>query len=73
MMNIGYNPTFNGKQKSIEIHFINFNKNIYDKTLTIEMILRIRNEIKFNTVDDLKKQLEQDKLSTLNYIKSLNI
>jgi FAD synthase len=35
--------------------------------------LRIRNEIKFNTVDDLKKQLEQDKLSTLNYIKSLNI
>ena len=73
MMNIGYNPTFNGKQKSIEIHFINFNKNIYDKTLTIEMILRIRNEIKFNIVDDLKKQLEQDKLSTLNYIKSLNI
>ena len=73
MINIGYNPTFNGKQKSIEIHFINFNKNIYDKTLTIEMILRIRNEIKFNTVDDLKKQLEQDKLSTLNYIKSLNI
>jgi len=73
MMNIGYNPTFNGKQKSIEIHFMNFNKNIYDKTLTIEMILRIRNEIKFNSVDDLKKQLEQDKLSTLNYIKSLNI
>jgi len=73
MMNIGYNPTFNGKQKSIEIHFINFNKNIYNKNLTIEMILRIRNEIKFNTVVDLKKQLEQDKLSTLNYIKSLNI
>ena len=73
MMNIGYNPTFNGKQKSIEIHFINFNKNIYDKTLTIEMILRIRNEIKLNTVDDLKKQPERDKLSTLNYIKSLNI
>ena len=73
MMNIGYNPTFNGKQKSIEVHFINFNKNIYHKNLTIEMISRIRNEIKFNTVEDLKKQLEQDKLSTLNYIKSLNI
>ena len=73
MMNIGYNPTFNGKQKSIEIHFLNFNKNIYHKNLTIEMIMRIRNEIKFNSVEDLKKQLEQDKLSTLNYIKSLNI
>jgi riboflavin kinase/FMN adenylyltransferase len=43
MMNIGYNPTFNGKQKSIEIHFLNFNKNIYHKNLTIEMIMRIRN------------------------------
>lgn len=73
MMNIGYNPTFNRKQKSIEIHFLNFNKNIYHKNLTIEMIMRIRNEIKFNSVEDLKKQLEQDKLSTLNYIKSLNI
>ena len=73
MMNIGYNPTFNGKQKSIEIHFLNFTKNIYHKNLTIEMIMRIRNEIKFNSVEDLKKQLEQDKLSTLNYIKSLNI
>jgi len=73
MMNIGYNPTFNGKQKSIEIHFLNFTKNIYHKNLTIEMIMRIRNEIKFNSVEDLKKQLEKDKLSTLNYIKSLNI
>ena len=73
MMNIGYNPTFNGKQKSIEIHFLNFNKNIYHKNLTIEMIMRIRNEIRFNSVDDLKKQLGQDKLSTLNYINSLNI
>ena len=73
MMNIGYNPTFNRKQKSIEIHFLNFNKNIYHKNLTIEMIMRIRNEIRFNSVDDLKKQLGQDKLSTLNYINSLNI
>ena len=73
MMNIGYNPTFNGKQKSIEIHFLNFTKNIYHKNLTIEMIMRIRNEIKFNSVEDLKKQLEKDKLSTLNYIESLNI
>jgi len=73
MMNIGFNPTFNGKHKSIEIHFLNFNKNIYHKNLTIEMISRIRNEEKFNSVEDLKKQLEADKVSTLSYIKSLNI
>ena len=73
MMNIGVNPTFDGTKQSIEIHFLNFNKNIYNKKLTIYMISRIRDEKKFNSVEDLKKQLELDKVSTLSYIESLNI
>jgi len=73
MMNIGVNPTFDGTKQSIEIHFLNFNKNIYNKNLTIYMISRIRDEKKFNSVEDLKKQLELDKVSTLSYIESLNI
>jgi riboflavin kinase / FMN adenylyltransferase len=73
MMNIGVNPTFDGTKQSIEIHFINFNKNIYNQNLTIYMISRIRDEKKFNSVEDLKTQLELDKVSTLSYIESLNI
>lgn len=73
MMNIGVNPTFDGTKQSIEIHFLNFNKNIYNNKLTIYMISRIRDEKKFNSVEDLKKQLELDKVSTLSYIESLNI
>ena len=73
MMNIGVNPTFDGTKQSIEIHFLNFNKNIYNKKLTIYMISRLRDEKKFNSVEDLKKQLELDKVSTLSYIESLNI
>ena len=73
MMNIGVNPTFDGTKQSIEIHFLNFNKNIYNKKLTIYMISRIRDKKKFNSVEDLKKQLELDKVSTLSYIESLNI
>ena len=73
MMNIGVNPTFDGTKQSIEIHFLNFNKNIYNKKLTIYMISRTRDEKKFNSVEDLKKQLELDKVSTLSYIESLNI
>ena len=72
-MNIGVNPTFDGTNQSIEIHFLNFNKNIYNKKLTIYMISRLRDEKKFNSVEDLKKQLELDKVSTLSYIESLNI
>ena len=73
MMNIGVNPTFDGTKQSIEIHFLNFNKNIYNKKLTIYMISRLRDEKKFNSVEDLKTQLELDKVSTLSYIESLNI
>ena len=73
MMNIGFNPTFDGTKQSIEIHFLNFNKNIYNQNLTIYMISRIRDEKKFNSVEDLKTQLELDKVSTLSYIESLNI
>ena len=73
MMNIGTNPTFNRKNQSIEIHFLDFNKNIYNQSLSVEMITRIRSEKKFSSVENLKKQLELDKVTTLSYINSLNI
>jgi riboflavin kinase/FMN adenylyltransferase len=73
MMNIGTNPTFNRKNQSIEIHFLDFNKNIYNQSLSVEMISRIRSEKKFSSVENLKKQLELDKVTTLSYIDSLNI
>ncbi|CAI8372156.1 MAG: Riboflavin biosynthesis protein RibF [Flavobacteriaceae bacterium] len=73
MMNIGTNPTFNRKNQSIEIHFLDFNKNIYNQSLSVEMITRIRSEKKFSSVENLKKQLELDKVTTLSYIDSLNI
>jgi riboflavin kinase/FMN adenylyltransferase len=73
MMNIGTNPTFNRKNQSIEIHFLDFNKDIYNQSLSVEMITRIRSEKKFSSVKNLKKQLELDKVTTLSYIDSLNI
>ena len=73
MMNIGTNPTFNRNNQSIEIHFLDFNKDIYNQSLSVEMITRIRSEKKFSSVENLKKQLELDKVTTLSYIDSLNI
>ena len=44
MMNIGVRPTIGGTNKSLEIHFFNFKDNIYDKTISIEIIKKIRDE-----------------------------
>ena len=71
MMNIGKKPTVNGKEKTIEVHFFDFNKDIYGEKLQIHILERIRNEEKFDSVEDLRKQLEKDKKTALEYIDSL--
>ncbi|KAB8154403.1 bifunctional riboflavin kinase/FAD synthetase [Kordia sp. TARA_039_SRF] len=61
MMNIGTNPTVKGTNQSIEVHFFNFNQDIYDKKIQIRLIKRLRDERKFGSLDALKAQLEKDK------------
>ena len=61
MMNIGFRPTVNGKIRTTEVHFLNFNENLYDKKIKIEVLDLIRNEKKFNSLKDLEKQLVSDK------------
>ena len=67
-MNIGTNPTVDGKTRSIEVHFFNFNNNIYNHKLRIEFLKRLRSEQKFNSLDDLKIQLREDMRNALDYI-----
>lgn len=61
MMNIGIRPTFhtNGNQV-IEVHLFDVEQNLYDETLTVEFIKRIRSEQKFSNVEQLIEQLKQD-------------
>ena len=59
MMNIGFRPTVNGKVRTIEVLF-KFNENLYDKKIKIEFLDLIRKE-KFNSLEDLEKQLVIDK------------
>lgn len=68
MMNIGNNPTVNGTTKTIEVHFFNFNKDLYTKTLTIEILKRIRDEKKYESIDALKKQLKKDQETAKTFI-----
>ncbi len=68
MMNIGYNPTVAGKEKSIEVHFFDFKEDLYDKKIQVHLLKRLRDEQRFGSVEALKAQLERDKHKALNYI-----
>ena len=62
MLNIGTNPTVDGQNTSIEVHLFDFQEDLYDKKITVELIKRIRDEQKFASVDELKQQLHKDKV-----------
>lgn len=69
MMNIGLNPTVSGKEESIEVHFFDFDVDIYNKKVQISLLHRLRDEVKFESVETLKDQLLKDRETSLNYIK----
>ncbi len=70
MMNIGNRPTVNGNHQTIEVHFFDFNDNLYDKNLTIELIYFLRDEHKFDSIDHLILQLKKDEETARVYIKN---
>jgi len=72
MMNIGMNPTVNGSKQTIEVHFFNFENDIYESVLKIDLLHRIREEEKFESVEALKNQLAKDKEAALLFISRQN-
>lgn len=70
MMNIGNRPTLDGKHQTIEVHFFDFNKDLYHQSLTVELIYFLRDEHKFDSIDSLIHQLKIDENTARNYIKN---
>lgn len=60
MTNIGKRPTFGGKNRTVEVYLLNYDKNLYGRELRIEITERIRDEKRFDSVDELKKQIAED-------------
>ncbi|MGG5462301.1 bifunctional riboflavin kinase/FAD synthetase [Clostridium sp. B9] len=58
---VGNNPTVNGKNITVETHILNFDEDIYGKIIKLYFIEKIRDEKKFNSLDELKQQLIKDK------------
>jgi len=65
MMNIGYRPTIGGIKKIIEVNIFDFEELIYNQTLKIAVIKKLRTEEKFDGIDQLKNQLSIDKENAL--------
>lgn len=68
MMNIGYNPTVNGTKRSIEVHFFDFDQDLYEQKLQVNILHRIRDERKFDSVEELRKQLEKDRETSISVL-----
>ncbi|MFN5421689.1 MAG: bifunctional riboflavin kinase/FAD synthetase [bacterium] len=71
MMNIGYRPTVNGKERRIEVHIFNFDEEIYGTKIRVSLLAFIRDEMKFANLDELIAQLGKDKTIITEVLKKL--
>ena len=60
MMNIGTKPTFNAAMPSIEVHFFDWNGNLYGQAVQVELLKWVREERKFNSIEELQTQIQAD-------------
>lgn len=67
MMSIGINPTFDNHPHTIEVNFLDWSGDLYNKTLKVRILDRIRNEQKFNSLEELVSRLKEDELATRAY------
>jgi len=73
LTNIGSRPTFGGKQRTLETYILDFQGNLYGRELTIDIVQRLRDERKFPSVADLKKQIAEDVQKGRTILNSRNI
>lgn len=71
MMSIGVRPTINGKDRTIEMNIFNFSEDIYGRTMKVFVCKYLRSEEKFNTLEELVKQIDIDKQNSLQYFESI--
>jgi len=68
MMSIGFRPTVDGKKRVIEVNVFDFNEDIYGKVMRVYVKKFLRAEVKFNSLEDLVKQIDEDKVESLKVL-----
>ena len=72
IMNIGFRPTIEGKHQTIEIHLLDFQEDLYGKKMQIEILKRLRDEQKFDSIKNLTQQIKKDESFARDWIKNQN-
>lgn len=67
--NIGYNPTFDGQGLTIETYILDFSQDLYGREIVLYFLNRIRDEVKFSSVDELKGRIWKDVETAREYFK----
>lgn len=70
IMNIGNRPTVNGKHQTIEVHLLDFDADLYGEKIQIHLAYRLRDEQKFDSVEELFVQIKEDERKTRELIQS---
>ncbi|MCC5894882.1 MAG: bifunctional riboflavin kinase/FAD synthetase [Alkalibacterium sp.] len=74
MASIGYNPTFGHRPNySIEVHLFDFSEEIYGEDVQVKWVDYLRDEIKFNSVDELIERLDQDQIEAKESLAKVKI
>ena len=69
--NIGKRPTVDGQHNRLEVHLLDFNQDLYGKNLHVRLLTKVRDEQKFDSVDDLQRQIQLDVQSTRQYLQKV--
>lgn len=68
MMSIGFRPTMDGKKRVIEVNIFDFDKEIYGQSIRVYVKKYLRAEVKFNSIEELKTQIGEDKMESLRVL-----
>ena len=63
-------PTFDDYNQSLEAHLLDFEGNLYNQSVCVEFLCKIRDQVKFASIDELKAQINKDKKTAFELIKS---
>lgn len=70
MMNIGLRPTVGGNSQKLEVNIFDFSGDLYSKSISISFVKWLRDEIKFESISDLKNQLENDQITAKAFLRA---
>lgn len=71
--NIGSRPTVSGVRQQLEVHIFNFEQDIYGQSIEVVLLNKLREEQRFNSLDELKQQISKDSAQALQYTQAMSL